>query len=193
MAKTTSVNSSTPVSEDETQKMRKKQAKREAKAMLVVEDAKEAVQKAEKKLAKAQARLDARTARLQTLEANLTELRASLESPQESAPDAGFDHQSGQPEVEEETPAIMPTSSEHQEGQLQPEPDEKTEVSAPDAGFDHQSGQPEVEEETTSPDQEHILAGEEVSTPPAEEHEDIPSTSSKRRTTGRQTRTIKSD
>ncbi len=102
MAKTANVNSSAPVSEDETQKKRKKQARREAKAMLAVEDAKAAVQRAEKKLGKAQARLEARNARLRALEANLTELRASLEEAEVSAPDIGFDHQAGQPELEEE-------------------------------------------------------------------------------------------
>ncbi len=103
MAKKSSANTSSAVSTDEIQKQRKKQAKREAKAMLAVEEGKEAVQKAETKLAKAQARLEARTARLHTLEAHLAELHTSREEPEVSAPDIGFDHQAGQPEPEYET------------------------------------------------------------------------------------------
>ena len=103
MAKKASDNTSSAVSTDEIQKQRKKQAKREAKAMLVVEEAKAAVQRAEKKLAKAQASLEARTARLHTLEADLAELRPSHEELEVSAPDTGFDHQTGQPELEYET------------------------------------------------------------------------------------------
>ena len=117
-------NSTPPaVEEADEQKKRKKQAKKEAKMMLEVEEAKVCIQKAEKKLAKAQARLEARNTHLRTLEAELTEFRASHEetevkaqpgdSEQETvqhvsadedatiAPDAGFDHQNGQPELEE--------------------------------------------------------------------------------------------
>ncbi len=107
MAKKASNDPSSPVSTDEIQKQRKKQAKREAKAMLAVEEGKAAVQKAEKKLAKAQARLDARTARLHTFEEHLAELRTSHEELEVSAPDIGFDHQAGQPEMEYET-AVSP-------------------------------------------------------------------------------------
>ena len=103
MAKKASVNTSSAVSTGEVQKQRKKQAKREAKAMLAVEEGKAAVQTAEKKLAKAQARLEARTARLHTLEAHLAELHTSREELEVSAPDIGFDHQAGQPELEYET------------------------------------------------------------------------------------------
>jgi len=103
MAKKASDDSSSAVSTGETKKQQKKQAKREAKAMLAVEEGKASVQKAEKKLAKAQARLDARTASLQNLEAHLAELRASHEELEVSAPDIGFDHQTGQPEMEYET------------------------------------------------------------------------------------------
>ncbi len=103
MAKKVSNDPTSAVPTDEIQKKRKKQAKREAKAMLAVEEGKEAVQKAEKKLAKAQAQLDARTARLHALEAHLAELRTSHEELEVSAPDIGFDHQTGQPELEYET------------------------------------------------------------------------------------------
>jgi hypothetical protein len=103
MAKKASDNTSSPVSTDEIQKQRKKQAKREAKAMLAVEEGKAAVQKAEKKLAKAQAQLEAQTARLHTLEADLAKLRASQEELEVSVPDMGFGHQTGQPEPEYDT------------------------------------------------------------------------------------------
>ncbi len=89
MVKTANSNSSSPVSTDEAQKQRKKQAKREAKAMLVVEKAKVGVEKAEQKLAKAQTRLEARTARLRTREANLAEIRSSHEVSEVSAPGVG--------------------------------------------------------------------------------------------------------
>jgi chromosome segregation ATPase len=130
MAKKASDNTPSAVPTDEIQKQRKKQAKREAKAMLAVEEGKADVQKAEKKLAKAQAQLEARTARLHTLEAELAELRASHEELEVSVPDAGFGDQTGQPELEEATQA-----------------------SVPDTGFDHQTGQPELEYEKASSNQ----------------------------------------
>lgn len=111
------------VEDADDQKKRKKQAKKEAKMMLEIEEAKVSIQKAEKKLAKDQARLEARNTHLHTLEAELTEFRASHEesqidaqpneSEQETAqlvpadkeativPEAGLDHQNGQPELEE--------------------------------------------------------------------------------------------
>lgn len=103
MVKTANSNSSSPVSTDEAQKKRKKQAKREAKAMLVVEKAKVGVEKAEQKLAKAQTRVEARTARLRTREANLAEIRSSHEVSEVSAPGVGFDQQQGQPEQTKES------------------------------------------------------------------------------------------
>ncbi len=118
-------NTSSAVEEVDDQKKRKKQAKKEAKLMLEIEEAKVSIQKAEKKLAKAQARLEARNTHLRTLEAELTEFRTSHEeteakpqpadSEQETlqhvpadddttiVPEAGFDHQNGQPELEEAT------------------------------------------------------------------------------------------
>ena len=103
MAKKASTNTSSPVSDVDGQKKRKKQAKREAKVMLEIEETKTIIQKAEKKLAKAQASLEAHNARLRTLETDLSELRTSHEETEVSAPDAGFDHQTGQPELEEIT------------------------------------------------------------------------------------------
>lgn len=52
-----------------TMKQRKKQAKREAKTMLAVEQAKTKVQQAEQQVTKAQGKLEARLARLHQLEA----------------------------------------------------------------------------------------------------------------------------
>ena len=103
MARKASANSSSPVATDDEQKLRKQQAKREAKAMLVIEEAKKDVQKAEKKLAKAQATLEARTAHLRTLEGNLAELRTPHEETEVSTPYAVSDNQDGLPELEYET------------------------------------------------------------------------------------------
>ena len=121
MAKKSNTTSSAVAEVDE-QKKRKKQAKKEAKLMLEIEEAKVSIQKAEKRLAKSQVRLETRNTHLRNLEADLTEFRASHEateinaqpgeSKQETAkhtsegeeativPDAGFDHQNGQPELE---------------------------------------------------------------------------------------------
>ena|SRR5947209_18168563 len=102
MAKKASNNSSEPVVEENDQKNRKKQAKKEAKLMLEIEEAKSSIQKAEKILAKAQARLEASNTHLRTLEAELSEFRAPHLETEVSAPDTGFDHQNGQPELDEE-------------------------------------------------------------------------------------------
>ena len=103
MAKKASTKSSSPAAEVNEQKKRKKEAKREAKIMLEIEETKVDIEKAEKKLAKAQARLEARHTHLRTVEADLSEFRTSHEETEGSAPDAGFDHQTGQPEPEEIT------------------------------------------------------------------------------------------
>ena len=103
MVKTANSNSSSTVTTDEAQKKRKKQAKREAKAMLAIEQAKVSIEKAEQKLTKAQTRVEARTARLRTREANLAEIRSSHEVTEVSAPDSGLDQQQGQPEQTKES------------------------------------------------------------------------------------------
>jgi septal ring factor EnvC (AmiA/AmiB activator) len=103
MAKKVNINSSSPDSAVDEQKKRKKQAKREAKVMLEIEETKASIQQVEKKLAKAQVKLGVRNAHLRTLETDLSELRTSQEETEVSAPDAGFDHQTGQPEPEEIT------------------------------------------------------------------------------------------
>jgi hypothetical protein len=149
MAKKASTNSSAPVTEMNKQKMRKKQAKREAKMMLEIEETKVSIEKAEKKLAKAQARLEARNTHLRTLEADLSEFRTSHEETEVNAPDAGFDHQTGQPEPEEATEAnAQQSDTERQTAQTASEDEEATIIL--DAGFDHQTGQPELEEITSS-------------------------------------------
>jgi DNA repair exonuclease SbcCD ATPase subunit len=103
LAKKANTNSSSPIPDVDEQKKRKKEAKREARMMLEIEEAKTSIQKAEKKLAKAQANLEARNTHLRTLEADLSKLRTSHEEIEVSAPDTGFDHQAGQPELEEIT------------------------------------------------------------------------------------------
>ncbi len=78
MAKTTSDKPS--ASAAEALKRQKKQARREAKLMLEIEEANKDLKKARKKQSKAQAQLEVRSTSLHTLEAKLAELRApSLE------------------------------------------------------------------------------------------------------------------
>ena len=149
MEKKTSTKSSTPVAEVNEQKKRKQQAKQEAKMMLEVEEAKSSIQKAEKKLAKAQAKLEARNTHLRTLEADLSEFRTSHEETEVSAPDPGFDHQNGQPELEEVTEVNVQHSDSEQHIAPPMSDDEETTI-LPDAGFNHQNGQPELKEITSS-------------------------------------------
>ena len=138
MAKKASTNSSAPVTEVNEQKMRKKQAKREAKMMLEIEEAKVSIEKGEKKLAKAQARLEARNAHLRTLEADLTEFRTAHEETEVSAPDAGFDHQTGQPELEAGTEVSSQHSDSEQQTE-QPAPEDEEATILTNAGLDHQA------------------------------------------------------
>jgi hypothetical protein len=120
-------NTSPEVEDVDEQKKRKKQAKKEAKMMLEIEEAKVSIQKAEKKIAKDQARLEARNTHLRTLEADLTEFRTSHE---------------------ETVIQAQPGKSEQETAQLVPADEEATIV--PDTGFDHQNGQPALEETTIS-------------------------------------------
>ena len=135
MAKTSLDNPTFTTSADEGQKLRKKQAKREAKTMLAVEKARVAMQKAEKKIAKAQVRFEARTVHLRDLEAQLGELRTSSQESEVSVPDIGFDHQEGQPELENATeipsPAETEQSSPSSDGQEEAEPVSGTSDSNP--------------------------------------------------------------
>src|SRR6266567_4018911 len=78
----------TTSSPDETKKQRKKQAKREAKTMLKLEQAKENVQKRELKLARAELRLEAAIAEAQAIEAKLAAMQISQEEVEiEQAPE----------------------------------------------------------------------------------------------------------
>ena len=87
MAKTTSDKSS--ASAEEALSRQKKQARREAKLMLEIEEANKDLKKAQKKQSKAQARLEERSAYVHTLETRLEELRApSLEPAIEMPPDS---------------------------------------------------------------------------------------------------------
>ncbi len=73
MAKTFNT-SQTADAQDEDKQQRKKQAKREAKLMLGLEDAKKDVRRAEQKFAKAQSNLEASRARLHELEEQLAQI-----------------------------------------------------------------------------------------------------------------------
>jgi hypothetical protein len=135
MAKTSLDNPTSTTSADEEQKLRKKQAKREAKKMLAVEKARVAMQKAEKKIAKAQVRFEARNAHLRDLEAQLDGLRTSSQESEVSVPDTGFAHQEGQPEPENATeipsPAETEQSSPSSDGQEEAKPVSGTSDSNP--------------------------------------------------------------
>lgn len=69
----------TTSSSNGTKKQRKKQAKREAKAMLKLEQTRQDVEKAERRVTKAQAQLEARRTRLHNLETEVEEMRHSQE------------------------------------------------------------------------------------------------------------------
>jgi hypothetical protein len=73
-------NNSTTASMQETQKQQKKQAKRESKLRLEVEQARGDVQKAEQKIAKARVDFEVASARLRTLEEELARLQGDSQS-----------------------------------------------------------------------------------------------------------------
>ena len=79
MAKTMNAVDTTPSSPDGTKKQRKKQAKREAKTMLKLEQSRKDVEKAEQKVARAQAQLEASRTRLRNLEAEIEKIQTSQE------------------------------------------------------------------------------------------------------------------
>jgi hypothetical protein len=107
MAKTTSDTPS--ASAEEALKRQKKQARREAKLMLEIEEANKDLKKAQKKQAKAQARMEARSTYVHTLETRLEELRApslepKIETPPDSAElDSGIAHSDGNQQASPET------------------------------------------------------------------------------------------
>lgn len=74
---TKALNSQQPINndQDETKKRRKKQAKREAKLMLELEDARKDVQRAEQKFSKAQSNLEASRSHVHDLEEQLAQIR----------------------------------------------------------------------------------------------------------------------
>ena len=78
----------------ETKKQRKKQARREAKLLLKLGQARDDVQKAEQKVAKAQARLEASRTHLRDLEAKVQEVH----TPQGEAQPEMSNANNGQPE-----------------------------------------------------------------------------------------------
>src|SRR5436309_1308602 len=77
MAKTMNAVDTTPSSPDGTKKQRKKQAKREAKTMLRLEQSRKDVQKAEQKVARAQAQLESSRTRLHDLEVEVEQMHTS--------------------------------------------------------------------------------------------------------------------
>ncbi len=79
-------------SQNDTKKNRKKQAKREAKMMLLLELARADVKRAEQKLAKAQSRLEEQREQVRKLETQLAQMR-SQQSTDMSAPSQGLNHQ----------------------------------------------------------------------------------------------------
>ena len=79
-------NGVTTLDPQETKKQRKKQARREAKAMLKLEQARQDVEKAEQKVAKAQARLEAARTQLRNTEAKVEQMQqAEVHAPQQES------------------------------------------------------------------------------------------------------------
>ncbi|HLZ63289.1 MAG TPA: hypothetical protein VKR06_40670 [Ktedonosporobacter sp.] len=95
-------------SQDDTKKKRNKQAKREAKMMLKVEQIRQDVQKAEKKVAKAQSQLEDYQAQLQDLETKLVQMRAQTSQSVTAAASDQLED-SGTQEVQAEQEASTPT------------------------------------------------------------------------------------
>ena len=137
MAKTTSDKPST--SAEEALKQQKKQARREAKLMLEIEEANKDLKKAQKKQSKAQARLEERSAYAHMLETRLEELRApslepAIEMPQNSA------------ELErQQVPSELEGSIAHSDGNQQASPETKASTFTGEEQHD-----PVVEENTPS-------------------------------------------
>jgi hypothetical protein len=139
LAKTTSDKPS--ASAEEALKRQKKQARREAKLMLEIEEANKDLKRAQKKQSKAQARLEERSAYVHTLETRLEELRvpslepaiemppnsAELERQQEpSEREGGIAHSDGNQQASPETEASTFTG----EGQHDPVVEETTPLEA---------------------------------------------------------------
>jgi hypothetical protein len=119
MAKTASDANTPDASAEQALKRRKKQARREAKLMLEIEEAQKDLKQAQKQQSKAQARMEARSNSLQTLEARLAELRAqSLE------PEIGTPPQSAELEQQQE-PSELESSIGSSDGQQLASPDQE--------------------------------------------------------------------
>ena len=161
MAKTMNRNSTSTDQANGTQKQRKKQAKREARAMLAVEQAKANVEKAQRKLARAQERLESRNARLHTLENKLSELRSSSHVSEDNATQYRMDEQSEQTS----TGQNGATASEQETSSVSPEPQPYAMSQENEATSD--ASTPSSAVDTPIP------TDQEVSMPPAEGREDI--------------------
>ena len=161
MAKTMNRNSTSTDQANGTQKQRKKQAKREARAMLAVEQAKASVEKAQRKLAKAQQRLESRNARLHTLENNLSEMRSSSHVSDDNVLQYGMNGQSEQTSTEQNPAATNEQETSSVPAESQPYvKSEKDEASSDAAG-------------STSSVNTPIPTDQEVSLAPTEGWEDI--------------------
>ncbi|HEX6109790.1 MAG TPA: hypothetical protein VFZ02_10310 [Ktedonobacteraceae bacterium] len=124
MAKTASDKPSAPA--EEALKLQKKQARREAKLMLEIEEAKKQLKNAQKKQSKAQALVEARSTYAQSLEARLTELRVqSLEPEIETPPQsAEIEHQQELSEME------SGFASSHKQQLASPEQEDQGEITS---------------------------------------------------------------
>jgi hypothetical protein len=137
MAKTTSDKPS--ASAEEALKRQKKQARREAKLMLEIEEANKDLKKAQKMQSKAQARLEEQSAYVHTLETRLEELRApSLEAAIQTPPDST--------ELErQQEPSELESGIAHSNGNQQASPETKASTFTGEGQHD-----PVVEETTPS-------------------------------------------
>ncbi len=103
----------TTLDAQETKRQRKKQAKREAKTMLKLEQARQDVQIAEQKVARAQVRLEASRTHLRNLEERVAQMHTSqAEAQNEQQPETSMSHtSSGQQEQGSENNATADTST----------------------------------------------------------------------------------
>jgi len=137
MAKTTSDKSS--ASAEKGLKRQKKQARREAKLILAIEEANKDLKEAQKKQAKAQALMETQSVHVQTLEKRLAELRASTPEPEIETPPPGV-------ELEyQQEPSELDSGIGSSEGKQQTSPETGASTST-----DEEQHAPVVEEATPS-------------------------------------------
>ena len=124
MAKTASDKPSAPA--EEALKLQKKQARREAKLMLEIEEAKKQLKNAQKKQSKAQALVETRSTNVQSLEARLTELRTATPEPEIETPPQSIEieHQHEQSEME------SGFASSHEQQLASPEQEDQSEITS---------------------------------------------------------------